>query len=159
MPDNILVHNLAKGIPFDADSVDAVYHSHLFEHLERGVARQFAREVHRVLKPGGVHRIVVPDLEEACQLYLAHLQQCDSNPEESRQHDAYVAAIIEQCVRTEAGGTARQRPLRRTIENLVLGTLENVARRTGGCTTESNLWRCSPRPGIEKFIASSTIPA
>jgi SAM-dependent methyltransferase len=121
LPDNIMVHNLAKGIPFAANSVDAVYHSHLFEHLERGVAREFAREVHRVLKPGGIHRIVVPDLEEACQLYLAHLQECDSNPAERRNHDAYVEAIIEQCVRIEAGGTARQGPLRRRIENLVLG--------------------------------------
>ena len=35
LPDNILCHNLAKGIPFSDGSVDAVYHSHLLEHLER----------------------------------------------------------------------------------------------------------------------------
>ena len=29
LPDNIMVYNLAKGIPFGSDSVDVVYHSHL----------------------------------------------------------------------------------------------------------------------------------
>jgi len=53
LPDNILVHNLANGIPFPDESVDAVYHSHLLEHLDREVAGRFLREVRRVLKPGG----------------------------------------------------------------------------------------------------------
>lgn len=122
LPDNIIVHNLAKGIPFPAESADVVYHSHLFEHLDRQTGQAFAKEVLRVLKPGGIHRIVVPDLEEACQRYLAHMAVCEGNPDEAQQHDNYVAAIIEQCVRSEAGGTSRQNPLRRRVENLVLGT-------------------------------------
>lgn len=121
LPNNIVVHNLAKGIPAASDSVDAVYHSHLFEHLDQATARAFAREVLRVLKPGGVHRIAVPDLEEACQLYLDHLAKCSGNREEAARHDTYVAAIIEQCVRTEAGGTSKQTAWRRRIENLILG--------------------------------------
>lgn len=53
LPGNILVRDLSKGIPFDADSVDVVYHSHMLEHLERDVAESFLREAHRVLKRGG----------------------------------------------------------------------------------------------------------
>lgn len=63
IPDNIIVHNLAKGIPFPDGSVDVVYHSHLLEHLDRDVAERFLREVQRVLRLGGIQRIVVPDLE------------------------------------------------------------------------------------------------
>ena len=40
LPDNILVHDLSKSLPFSADSVDAVYHSHLLEHHTRGPKRR-----------------------------------------------------------------------------------------------------------------------
>ncbi|MEO1054473.1 MAG: methyltransferase domain-containing protein, partial [Bacteroidota bacterium] len=73
LPDNVMVHNLSKGIPFDSNSVDMVYHSHLFEHLDRDIAEGFLNEVKRVLKPGGIHRIVVPDMEYLCKAYLTHL--------------------------------------------------------------------------------------
>lgn len=127
LPDNVLVHNLARGLPFPTDSVDAVYHSHVLEHLDRDVARRFLLEVRRILKPGGLQRIVVPDLELACRLYLDHLAVADRDIEEAPRHDAYIAAIIEQCVRREARGTSQQRPVRRFIETLVLGD----ARRQG----------------------------
>lgn len=35
--DNILVHDLSKGIPFADGSVDAVYRSHTLEHLDREI--------------------------------------------------------------------------------------------------------------------------
>jgi SAM-dependent methyltransferase len=127
LPGNIRVHDLARGLPFPADSVDAVYHSHVLEHLDRDVARSFLVEVRRVLKPGGVHRLVVPDLEEACRVYLAHISIAEGDPREAITHDRYVAAIIEQCVRRESAGTAQQLPVRRMLENLVRGD----ARRQG----------------------------
>ena len=37
------------------------------------------------------------------------------------QHDDYVGAIIEQCVRKEAAGTSKQKNVRRFIENIILG--------------------------------------
>ncbi|RHW23499.1 methyltransferase domain-containing protein [Nocardioides immobilis] len=127
LPDNILVHNLADGIPFESGSVDAVYHSHTLEHLDRDVAEDFVREVLRVLKPGGIHRIVVPDLELLCRNYVAHLDTCDADPLQLHAHDGYVAAMLEQSVRREAHGTSQQRPLRRRVEHRLLGD----ARRRG----------------------------
>lgn len=121
LPDNIMAHDLAKGIPFTADSVDVVYHSHMFEHLDRDVAETFLMEVKRVLKRGGIHRIVVPDFEKGCKSYLSHIASCDENPDEADDHDSYIATLIEQSVRREADGTSRQRALRRFIENRVLG--------------------------------------
>lgn len=117
---NILVHNLAKGIPFPADSVDAVYHSHLFEHLDKDIAKQFLLEVKRVLKPGGIHRIVVPDFERFAKDYVNHLSVCD-NHNEAEKHDAYIYPMISQCVRREASGTSHQKPFIRYLENKFLG--------------------------------------
>lgn len=121
LPDNILCHNLAKGIPFPDGSVDVVYHSHLLEHLERKTALDFLREVRRVLKPDGIHRIAVPDLEMACRDYLDHLDRCGREPEEAEHHERYIEPIIEQCVRIEGVGAAAQSPFRRRLDNLILG--------------------------------------
>jgi len=131
-PDNIMTHNLAKGIPFNSDSVDVVYHSHLLEHLDRNVAEKFLIEVKRVLKPGGIHRIAVPDLEKACRAYIAHILSCEAEPDESDDHDSFIATLLEQSVRKEAFGTSQQNSWRRFVENLILGD----ARRRG----ETHQW-------------------
>jgi hypothetical protein len=121
IPDNILIHDLSKGIPFPDRSIDVVFHSHTLEHLDRQVVPKFLCEVMRVLKCEGLHRIVVPDFEVMCTAYCDHLKKCLENDDEIRGHDAYVAAILEQSVRKEPYGSGRQRPVRRFIENFLLG--------------------------------------
>jgi SAM-dependent methyltransferase len=121
LPDNIVLHDLSKGIPFDSNSVDAVYHSHLLEHLDRNIAEGFLLEVRRVLKPNGIQRIVVPDLEKLCKDYLSHIVACDEDPKKGAAHETFISAIIEQSVRKEAYATRLQSPLRRFFVNLVVG--------------------------------------
>ncbi len=111
----ILVHDLRKGIPAADGTVDAVYHSHVLEHIDRDAVPGFLQEVHRVLRLGGIHRVVCPDLERLTRRYLASLEMM------SPDHDRTVAAIIEQSVRREADGSSLQRPPRRRLENLLLG--------------------------------------
>lgn len=132
LPENIKIWNLSKGIPFESNSVDVVYHSHLLEHLDRSVADNFVLECKRVLKPGGIHRVVVPDLENLCRKYLSHISACEHNIDETDRHEKYVESIIEQSVRKEAYGTSQQHPFRRLVENLILGD----ARRRG----ETHQW-------------------
>jgi len=132
LPSNIMVHDLSRGLPFGAGSADAVYHSHVLEHLARGVARGFLLEVKRVLKPDGIHRIAVPDFERLCRAYVEHLAACETSPPEAARHENLIAAVIEQSVRREAHGTSRQVPWRRFVENAVLGD----ARRRG----ETHQW-------------------
>jgi len=85
-----------------------------------------------VLKPGGIHRIVVPDFEKSCRAYIAHISSCDENSDELNNHDSYIATLLEQSVRKEAHGTSKQNSLRRFLENLILGD----ARRRG----ETHQW-------------------
>jgi SAM-dependent methyltransferase len=65
----ILVHDLRKRFPWDDASVDVVYSSHLLEHLSREEGRRFLGECHRVLRAGGILRLVVPDLWKIVHAY------------------------------------------------------------------------------------------
>jgi predicted SAM-dependent methyltransferase len=56
-----LAWNLAHGLPFPDGSAEAIFHEHLLEHLPLAAAAKLIEESHRVLRPGGVMRIAVPD--------------------------------------------------------------------------------------------------
>jgi ubiquinone/menaquinone biosynthesis C-methylase UbiE len=54
-----IVHDLnSLPLPFSDNSVDEVYMSHCLEHLERPF--NVMRDIHRILKPGGIADIRVP---------------------------------------------------------------------------------------------------
>ena len=61
-PDNIVVHDARRGLPCPDASIRFIYTSHFLEHLRRDEAHFILRECYRVLVPGGLIRVVVPDL-------------------------------------------------------------------------------------------------
>jgi SAM-dependent methyltransferase len=61
----------AEAIGHADGSVDVIYSSHMLEHLDRAAGSQFLAEAHRVLKPGGVIRVAVPDLGMLVDRYNA----------------------------------------------------------------------------------------
>jgi len=61
-----------KGLPLGDCTVDVLYSSHMLEHLDRTEARRFLKDALRVLKPGGVIRLAVPDLGKKIGEYLEH---------------------------------------------------------------------------------------
>ena len=62
-------HDLSYGIPLNDNTVDFVYSSHFLEHLFLKDAQSLLKESWRVLKPGGVVRVSVPDLAYAVKIY------------------------------------------------------------------------------------------
>jgi ubiquinone/menaquinone biosynthesis C-methylase UbiE len=54
---------------FEDGSVDLVYCSHAFNYFDRIDGRRALGEWHRVLKPGGLLRLAVPDFEALSALY------------------------------------------------------------------------------------------
>jgi predicted SAM-dependent methyltransferase len=68
-------YDLKKKLPHADGSIDFVYSSHFLEHLPVQLARQLMKEVFRVLRPGGVARIVVPDLAFGARQYLNAIQE------------------------------------------------------------------------------------
>jgi predicted SAM-dependent methyltransferase len=62
-------HEVRYGLPLPDASTDYVYSSHFLEHLHEDDGKRFVSESYRLLKPGGVIRILVPDLEDVMNLY------------------------------------------------------------------------------------------
>lgn len=62
--------DLTKRFAWDDHSARAIYSSHMLEHLSRGEARHVLAECRRVLAPGGVLRLVLPNLNAAVKRYL-----------------------------------------------------------------------------------------
>ncbi|MEY4886332.1 MAG: hypothetical protein RL151_1641 [Bacteroidota bacterium] len=70
-PAHVKWMDITKGLPFAEESVDAIYASHVLEHLYRDDALLLLNECKRVLKPGGIIRLVLPDLKRMASDYLA----------------------------------------------------------------------------------------
>jgi SAM-dependent methyltransferase len=68
---NFIHHDLGYGIPIHDNIADFFYSSHFLEHLPRKQGEVLLREAYRVLKPGGMLRVCVPDLEYALSLYAS----------------------------------------------------------------------------------------
>jgi len=68
-----LCWDLRRPLPLADDSLDGIYSEHCLEHLSYDDALAALREFNRVLRPGGVARVVVPDAELYIELYWRHL--------------------------------------------------------------------------------------
>lgn len=93
-------------LPYPAECFDAVYGSHILEHLAPDVGKRMVADLKRVLKPGGVIRLVVPDLERICRALLARLQDADQDPttQNIRRYEWIALELLDQMVREKPGG-------------------------------------------------------
>ncbi len=66
---DIFFLDATRTFPLPSDTFDYVFSEHMIEHIPYGAGRLMLRECARVLKPGGVVRIVTPDLAFLFALY------------------------------------------------------------------------------------------
>ena len=107
-------------------------------------------ECFRVLRPGGVIRLVLPDLEEMCREYLARRDAGDHEKAEF-----VVVEMIDQCVRLTCGGelgalyrTYNADPIRHEamIDYLYRRNGENLRAGATGQNADKGSSRLAPRP-------------
>jgi SAM-dependent methyltransferase len=73
--DIVVNFNEFEEFPLASASVDAIYASHVFEHISVYRCPRVLAECHRVLVPGGTIRIVVPDVATSIAHYVAKDEQ------------------------------------------------------------------------------------
>ncbi len=101
----VKAHNLLVGVPFSNNVFEVVYHSHVLEHFPKDKALYFIKECHRVLKPNGIIRIAIPDLEKIAKNYLKYLEESLNNvPKAAEKYEWTLLEMYDQVVRNESGG-------------------------------------------------------
>lgn len=136
----VISHDLRTGLPFDDNEFDAVYHSHVLEHLTPVDASTMLRECLRVLKPKGVLRVVVPDLEGIARAYLRAVDDAgnERSPESHANHTWMTLELIDQMTRQKTGGLmlpAMQDPDQLNHHFIV----SRLGHEVGGNTTRSSV--------------------
>lgn len=128
----VKAHDLRQRLPFENESFDLVYHSHLLEHLPRDEISAFMQECRRVLKIGGIIRIAIPNLEDIVKTYLASLERAlRREPGADNNYDWIMIELYDQTVREQSGGAMLEYMRRDPIPNeeFVLGRMGGEARR------------------------------
>lgn len=72
LPGVDMVMDLSNLKKFKSNSVELIYGSHHLEHFPTAHIPRLLEEYFRVLKPGGVIKVAVPDLDAIAELYVKH---------------------------------------------------------------------------------------
>jgi predicted SAM-dependent methyltransferase len=117
--ENVLAHNLTLGVPFPDNHFDVVYHSHVLEHFTKAAGAAFIQECFRVIRPGGVIRVAVPDLERIAREYLQQLDGAlAGGPSQAANYDWMMLEMYDQTVRNQSGGEMAKYLFQDRVENL-----------------------------------------
>ena len=77
-PINTHYGDILKGLPVPDNSCDGIYCSHVLEHLSLDDFQLALKNTFKLLKKGGIFRLVVPDLEIEARNYVDGLNRKDS---------------------------------------------------------------------------------
>lgn len=76
-PKNVRYGDIIKGLPLQHNSCDGIFCSHTLEHLSFNDCKTAIKNTYDLLKPGGIFRCVVPDLESSARTYVEKLDKGD----------------------------------------------------------------------------------
>ncbi|MEQ8538037.1 MAG: methyltransferase domain-containing protein [Coleofasciculus sp. D1-CHI-01] len=79
-PKNVHYGDIVKGLPVADESVEFLYCSHVLEHMSLEEVRCALANCYKHLQPGGIFRLVVPDLEIMAKAYIS-----SNNPEAAHE--------------------------------------------------------------------------
>ncbi|MBI4947283.1 MAG: methyltransferase domain-containing protein [Bacteroidetes bacterium] len=137
--ERVIACNLLKGIPFPSQTFDVVYHSHILEHFTKNDAEKLIKECYRVLKPGGIIRVVLPNLENICRVYLEALEKLTAGHEEwIGKYDWILLEMYDQAVRTVPDGEMGKYLLQPDIPDR-----EFIIERAGNMAREKKILKTS----------------
>lgn len=153
---DVRAHNLIRGIPFNDNTYDLVYHSHVLEHFTKEDAVKFIEECFRVLKPGGIIRIAIPDLEKIVREYLTCLEEGIKDPDNQAINLNYQWIMLEmydQTVRNYSGGKMGEFLIQDDLinEDFVFGRIGEEGRSYRYKTSPNNPLM---KKGLSKHIIS-----
>jgi SAM-dependent methyltransferase len=89
-PKAVKYGNIITGRFLPDGSVDAVYASHVLEHLALADMRSALANLYRLLRPGGTIRLIVPDLAARADAYVARAKSGDADAAESFMRGCYL---------------------------------------------------------------------
>lgn len=104
--EDVLVHDLTKGIPLSDNCADVIYHSHVIEHFNEHDGLNFIKECARVLKSGGLIRIATPDLLRLVKDYceISTYRETIDDKVLKGKHQWLLIEMYDQVLRTQSGG-------------------------------------------------------
>jgi SAM-dependent methyltransferase len=106
-PPEVKRMNVSATWPWSDGAAGAVFSSHMVEHLEADEVRHVLSEAFRVLRPGGIMRLALPDLHLAVEKYLS-----DKAAGDERAADSFVTYLY---LRPEVHGSGVHRMLVRML--------------------------------------------
>jgi SAM-dependent methyltransferase len=74
--------DICRGLPLADNTVRGVYASHVLEHPAFDDFRMALQNTFRILEPGGIFRLIVPDLHERARRYIQDVS--NGSPEAKR---------------------------------------------------------------------------
>ena len=97
--------DLLRPLPWEEGTFEAVYCSHVLEHLPRGKVPTVLKEIRRILRPQGILRLVVPDLAGIARAYLESFEEAKKDlPGSKFRHEWMTLELLDQLVRERSGG-------------------------------------------------------
>jgi hypothetical protein len=109
-PREVIYGNISEKVLVPEGTAQAAYASHVLEHLTLEEAKRAIQNTFRMLAPGGVFRVIVPNLRTRAERYLQDLDAGD--PEAASNFMRYSLLGLEQ----------RPRGLIRTLRRAFSGT-------------------------------------
>jgi len=142
--------NVLQRLPYSENSFDAVYSSHVLEHFSPETAAALLQECHRILKPGGILRTVVPDLEATCREYIRILDAVQTSETARKRYEWIILELLDQLTRSRPSGlmTAYRRKLLAANDQEMIAYVKS--------RTDTNPWFTAPPATFKSRLRSLT---